>query len=692
MTTKERRLLFLEMATQAEGVGVNEVYRRAVDLGDTATQEAYYNLARRLVHRGLLVPEESGRGTLFRTGVQPDEQWMEEDELATIVDSDYPILAITIWKESRRQINEVPEEIWIELRERLRNRSARKLFAEAIMSYCDDFSAQIAGLIEADRSPSSEIAQLRQEAENSLQLLRRFTKYGLGLSKEAISLPANVDQSVSLARKDRASRLFDLATLEAELEARVADENFIVAIDSSDSTRSSVVAGVDGSLRGGILSFLGEGGDFGVGHAPMISISTAVGQIHNRSLRVGNRTMPVFTRLPEKPEDMQRQDNKYTMMAKLLYPDLSDAEYVHSVWNAMDLIEAKVALRLMNRWYAKDNVEIPPADVVLRDGTISPQDRDFNHYADPASYGKIVRDAIGTNWEIAQRCRENEQTIAGVIKEAQLGVYAPVINWFACQVASQKNGQLKAWPILSMNLLDDQAILTRLLTAGRKRGDAWSRTCVLVRPFHALTNYGAVYSRTQTPIDSILNQHAHFADRVDDIGQEKTIFWETLFRPDSDPYLKMLRHTAYGNFFLASVPRLDMEKYLPRLEVLVPVTDVEDTDRWSTADAHRDRLINALTQTGFEVSAEHAMFNSPASLDILPTILIRAHDTVKIWAAELLSRVQEFIGYYLARYVRTKRTRGIRVRPFSRQELELLYSQLRSEREAQAGGSSKERK
>ena len=52
---------------------------------------------------------------------------MEEDELATIVDSDYPILAVTIWKESRRQINEVPEEIWIELRERLMNRSAQEV-------------------------------------------------------------------------------------------------------------------------------------------------------------------------------------------------------------------------------------------------------------------------------------------------------------------------------------------------------------------------------------------------------------------------------------------------------------------------------------------------------------------------------------------------------------------------------------
>jgi hypothetical protein len=136
--------------------------------------------------------------------------------------------------------------------------------------------------------------------------------------------------------------------------------------------QDDLVGAVDGSTRGGILSFLGEEGDLNVGYAPMVAINTSVGQV-DRRLRLGSRTVPVFMRLPEKPEDMQRQDNRYTVMAKLLYPDLSDSKYMHSVWNAMDLLETKVALRLQNRWYGpKPNIEVPPADVVLRDGTVSP--------------------------------------------------------------------------------------------------------------------------------------------------------------------------------------------------------------------------------------------------------------------------------------------------------------------------------
>jgi len=72
-------------------------------------------------------------------------------------------------------------------------------------------------------------------------------------------------------------------------------------------------------------------------------------------------------------------------------------------------------------------------------------------------------------------------------------------------------------------------------------------------------------------------------------------------------------------------------------------------------------------------------------LDVLPRLLLKAHDTVKIWAAELLGRVQEYVGYHLAHYTKKKRMRGIQVRPFTRTELEAFYAELRKERERQAG-------
>ena len=229
----------------------------------------------------------------------------------------------------------------------------------------------------------------------------------------------------------------------------------------------------------------------------MVAINTSVGRL-NQSVRVGQRDLPVFTRLPEKPEDMQRQDNRYTVMAKLLYPDMSDAEYMHAIWNAMDLIEAKSALRLFRRWYGPNGVEMP-SDIVLRDGAVAPQERDFDHYTQLSSFGQIARDTIETNWEIARTCSDNEQTLAGVVKIAQLNVVAPVVNWYACQLPLNGASQVLAWPLHSMNVVSDQVMMTRLLTAGRAKKDSWIRSCVVIRPFHAVSPYAQTYRRAKTP-------------------------------------------------------------------------------------------------------------------------------------------------------------------------------------------------
>ena len=688
-TSNRRKELFLELAGRPEGTTPAEAHREAAAQGDTVTEEAYYNIARRLVHRGLLTPQESNGAVRYSLGAPAQSHWLEQDDLSALIDPDYPLLAVTIWKESQRQINEVPESLWVELKERLRNRPAPELFRQAIMSYCEDFHAQVAALAtEGSYITSQELANAKQEAETARRLLLQLTKYGLGLSREAVNLPVGVDIAVADYKRGNKAPYVDEAILRLELLRRVAPEPVVADAATPASPRAQLIGGVDGSTRGGLLSFLGEEGDFNVGHAPMIAINTAVGQV-NRDIEVEGRNMPAFLRLPEKPEDMQRQDNRYTVMAKMLYPDMSDAQYMHAVWNAMDLIEAKAALRLLKRWdVPKARAEIGAADVVLRDGTVSPQDRDSSHYREISSYGQIVRDMIETNWEIVKKCREDGQTLAGVVKNAQLSVFAPVINWFACQVAREGTGQLESWPLQTMNLIPDQILLTRLLTAGRKKGDAWVRTCVVLRPFHALTNYARSYSRTGSPSTPLINAYNEAKEKGEEMNQEEQHFWFTLFREENDPYVKMLETVYYGSFFLGAVPRLDNEKNLPRLEFLVPGPTREDGETpWGSATTHRDRLVGALRQNGFDVSAEHSMFGNRAKLDVLPSLLIKVHDTVKHWAADLLSRVQEYVGFHLARYVKAKKLRGVKVRPFSRDELELLHAQLRQEREFQAGAS-----
>jgi hypothetical protein len=682
-TSHSRRELFLNLATAPDGVTVAEVHERARERGDTATIEAYHNIARRLSHRALLVPiPQSGSAMRYRVGATGGELWLQEEDLAEIVDPDYPLLALPILRESVQQINHVDESVWRELRARLAQENAQDLFTRAIMSYFDDFRAQVAELAEHPEPQSHDYARVRKRADNSRMLLFRMTKYGLGLSREAIDVPMSMDIALRHHNQGVVMEVNE-PLLREEVARRIEPTTFLVAVPASTTStdKEPIIGAVDGSTRGGLVGLAGEDGDLNVAHAPLVSINTAVGQI-NRSLDLKGRLTSLFIRLPERPEDMQRQDNRHTVMAKLLHPDLSDSQYMHAVWNAMDLVEIRTTHRLLRRWYAPGGkVEIPPADVVLRDGTVTPQDRDFTHYKEQDSYGQIVRDMIELSWEIALRCREDKRTVCGVVKATQLWFYGPVLNWYAGQLAAQRS-QIQSWSLESMNYAPDQLLITRLLTAGRAKGEGWMRTCVVLRPFHSITNFAHLYGRQQHPADRVVADHAAKLQMAD---SDDHLFW-TQFQGPADPFVKMLREVQYGSFFLAAVPRLDNDNMLPRFELLVPAQTIERGEPpWPIVAGHLNKVVGAVRALGFDVAAEHSMFLTEPKLDVLPRLLLKAHDTVKVWAAELLTRVQEYVGYHLVRHSRDKRIRKIHVRPFSRAELIAFYDELKRERDKQAG-------
>lgn len=690
-TSKEREALFVEMAAKAGGTTAQEVYKAACARGDNVTEESYFNLGRRLAHRGILVADRTSKPTRFTTSPRFEGQWLDEDHLASIINADYPLIGLAALREVTRQAHNIPEEVWTELRERLCKEPARALFFRAIVAYCDNLRDEIEhySLLASRHAEQRELSRVRRQVEENLSLLKSITKYGLGLSQEAVNLPANLDLGLMWMRENPRSPFYTDNVLRDELNRRISDEAVIVDIDEPTSQRDLIVAGVDGSTRGGLLSFEGESGDLTVGHAPMVSINTAVAQI-NRKLSSG---APVFMRLPEKPEDMQQQGNRYTIMARLFFPDMTESMYAHSLWNSMDVLESRVALRVLQRWYLPNSgKEIPRADVVLRDGTITPNDRDSNHYAQTDSYGQIVRDLVETNWEIAKKCGVDAQTVAGAIKDAQLRVFAPVLNWYACQLAAAGNGtQIERWPLDSMNYIADQLFLTRLLTAGRKKADRWCRSCIVLRPFHAITDFATRYSRApgKGPVDQMLSRAHHARTAAPhEIAPDAKWFW-TNFNDDGDPYLQMLRHVWYANFFIGCLPRMETERALPRFEFLVTYPMKEETSfPEPEVNTHLSRLLQALKKMGFEVAAEHTFFDSPFKIDILPTILIQAHDTVKTWATVLLSRVQEFIGYQLSKVNKSWKYKGLRVRKWTTSELEQWVHQMQMKRDLEAGTSS----
>ena len=694
-SSKEREHLFLEMVSRTSGITAQDVYEEAMRRGDTVSPEAYFNLGRRLALRGVLRVIKADNRTSYSLSPAGKDQWLDEGDIEAILDPDYPLIALTILQESRRQTNQIPETVWAELRERLKGEKARDLFYNAIIFYCENLNVEVEHYIHEEKAKAFEaLSQQRQIIENVIILLRGLTKFGLGLSKEAAAIPKNADLALKSRRSGGQSQeYYNPDQLRKEIENRVSSEMFFELIDDATPNANMLIAAVDGSTRGGLLSVSGEIGDFSVAGFPQVTINTAVAQI-NRDIRHHGRTVSAYMRLPEKPEDMQQRDNRHTIMAKMFYPDITDGEYVHLAWNAMDVLETRAAFRALSRWEAGlGKVEVNPADVVMRDGALAPQDRDFNHYRQQDSYGKVVRDLIDLNSELVHKISDGERTVSGIVKNANLKVFSPVINWYANRISvSSENTQIRTWPLQLMNHTTDQVMLSRLMTAQRKDKDAWLRTCLVLRPFHATTNFSEDYSigDNGAPSVKILNRAAQLANENENLlSPEDAWLAGPEFQREKDPYIKLLNGCWYAGCYVASVARLDLDNVLPRIEFILPHSTASQTRLdWTLTNRHLERLIDALRLLRFEVASEHSMFRQIQKIDVLPSLIIRVHDTVKTWAGELVARTNEVIGHYIIRRVADCERRNVRIRPWTASELSNFGKQLQRERSMQAGKST----
>lgn len=685
MTPQARQALFLEMAQSSEGATAQQIYEKGAERGDDVSIEAYFNLGRRLAHRGMLKAEKSGNRTVYFAKVDPNATWLDEEHIASVVDPEYPLLALTVYRESLRQIRHIPEEIWIEARHRLANIDCRELFYAAITSYADNLKCEVEDYArERAKAPNApHLPKMRRSVDRTLNLLIGLCKNGLGLSKEAIDLPSGIDIATEMfiSDEDLPEQYYNSEKLREEIARRIEPGPVIRDTGEIEANIDLVIAGVDGSTMGGLLSLDGISGDFSFGLPPQISINTSTGVL-NKNIKRGDVQAPVFLRLPEKPEDMQQRDNRYTIMAKMFYPDLTDSEYVHSTWNAMDLLECRTTLSLMKRWtMMPENAELPAADVILRDGTITPNDRDSHHYGQQNTYGRIVRELIETSWNIVKNCREDSQTVVGVVKNAQMRVFSPVINYFLCQQAANGgHSQLEAWPLEDMNALPDQALLSRILTAGRKNGDPWLRTALVMRPFHATTDFRKTYSREngRRPADKLAQRsEAARSKRLSEMTEED-IWWKSL-RVPGDPYLQLLNGAWYAGFYLGAFRKLDSSETLSRMEFVVPHSTEENGN--FPADKcgfHLSRTLTALKTVDFEVDSQHSMFDDAGKIDLLPSILIRAHEVVKTWARELRDRVSEYMDWHLAKYLQPGDR--VRLRPWKRRDLETWIETMQDDR------------
>ncbi len=323
-----KRQLFIELASRPECATANDVHAAASAQGGGETIEAYHNLGRRLARGCRLVIDESGPRKIYHAKDDSEGAWIDEDYLHSIVDAERPMESLVVLREASRQLRTIPTEAWRAAAAIIHDVNARDAALTAITAYADDLVDNLDELnrmlaAKVDHSPA-EIDRIRRRCEGRIEMLIAMCRDGLGLSRDALYIPATPEAGIA-QRAQRGGSFVDASTLRDEISRRVEDGNLLRTFAEPATDDQIIVAGVDGSTQGGLLSIDGTAGDFAFGTPPQINLNTAAAVL-NRKLRRNGRETEVFLRLPSAPEDIQRRENVYTIMSPMFYPDLSPAE------------------------------------------------------------------------------------------------------------------------------------------------------------------------------------------------------------------------------------------------------------------------------------------------------------------------------------------------------------------------------
>ena len=201
-----------------------------------------------------------------------------------------------------------------------------------------------------------------------------------------------------------------------------------------DDWSNVVVAGSDGSTYSSVMSidtakaFVDDGG------SEVVTFNNSIVYLHMEGLNRERHPSRVYS-VPITRSAIDSPTNAGMVMAPFMYRDLADGEYEHMAKCATDVVQWRADERVFigdAPALGGDGRRLPAPRVHLRDGTVTLQEREVNHYQRNDAYGEMVRAGVLLSYQILKHIKSRRQppVFAGAVKGSQLHLFATIINWF----------------------------------------------------------------------------------------------------------------------------------------------------------------------------------------------------------------------------------------------------------------------
>ncbi len=649
---------YLRGIDRAVGATVRELHEHLIVVGaavqgggevrDTVTVQAYHKLVTRLVLDGRLVEVGDRGADAQRYALAPA---LHADTALTLDDIDQiafelkPTEAIAALIDAREYVGASRDTVLRRAAIALQKVPPRDLVRDMILSKVDLYNAHVDEW-HAHGGDDERHRRLLKAARADLEIIcyRWF-----GLSADAVRVPPA--SSVSSSGTGAVAVTCDPGRLVSELSLRVFGDTVIqhVAVanrSAPEDWANVVVAGSDGSTYSSVMSidtakaFVDDGG------SEVVTFNNSIVYLHMEGLNRERHASRVYS-VPITRSAIDSPTNAGMVMAPFMYRELADGEYEHMAKCATDVVQWRADERVFigdAPALGGDGRRLPAPRVHLRDGTVTLQEREVNHYQRNDAYGDMVRAGVLLSYQILKHIKSRRQppVFAGAVKGSQLHLFATIINWFIAHghPASGVPPVDPGWDVSRAAMLADNEAVTMLLaTLAAGRGDGYFCTFAVSRPFHALTDMAREYAREMPDIwvDKLRDrQNDHLGKPMMDS------YWKTVDVIEDDPYVRMCEEADYVMFYIGHTAG-DPLPLAPRYEFLESLRPAGAEEAGARVRRNVELLVAALDHTKFTPDSDHNFLTGKRLVKIVPSVVYRAHEYCKALGRRLETELKSMI-------------------------------------------------
>lgn len=662
---------------------------------DNVTVQAYHKLVARMVLDHRLVEVTGQAAGAIRYTLAPTLH----ADTAVRLDDIRDALADMTPTEALAELIYARESVRGEERKLLLHRTAQQLQKLAPRPFIKDLIVSKVATFNADVDIWDEHGDTddrhRSRVKNARMELENLCYRWLGLSHEAVYVPPASSVAVGSFKTMRIG--INEQRLEAELAKRVYGESFIELVPFENASAPKdwtnvVVAGSDGSTYSSVMQIDTASNFVDAGGSEVVTFNNSIVYLHMEGANRQRHLTPMYS-VPITKSAIDSPNNSGMVMAPFMYRNagLSDSEYEHMAKCATDVVQWRADERVFlgsAPALGGDGRTLPAPRVHLRDGTVTLQERELNHYQRNDPYGDMVRQGVRLSESILRHVQTSRQPpiLAGAVKSSQLRLFATLISEFIAHghAASGIEPIDPSWDASRGAMLTDNEIVTAVLsTLAKESRHGFFCTCVIVRPFHATTDLHRQYEHE---VINFWTERLRQRQREHLANPDSDTYWVTVDAIEDDPFVRMCEYADYALFYVGHTYG-DPAPLAPRYEFLESIRDRRPEEARARVRRNVELVVAALQHTKFTPDLDHNFLTNKRLVKIVPRVIYTAHEYCKALGRRLETELKSMVVAQLVRVGRARRAEDVTVRTYPLDRGQYLARQQEAERPAIGAGS-----